>query len=90
MLLLFNKTIKPLNQFPKKNPKEASLFGATVDNFLYQFWQNILPISFSVTHKFLWTLDLSQISEKGTTRFGFIWQAVDKNGSEIYEEKFLM
>ena len=26
MLLLFNKTIKPLNQFAKKNPKEACLF----------------------------------------------------------------
>ena len=83
MLLLFNKTIKPLNKFSKKNPKEASLFGVTVDNFLYQFWQNILPISFSVTYKFLWTLDSSQILEKGTTRVGFIWQAVDKNGNEI-------
>ena len=30
MLLLFNKTIKPSNQFATKNPKEA-----TVDDFLY-------------------------------------------------------
>ena len=41
MLLLFNKTMKPLNQFEKKkkkkNPKEVSVFGATADNFPYHF-----------------------------------------------------
>ena len=41
MLLLFNKTIKPicekkLKQKQKKNPKEVSVFGATADNFLYR------------------------------------------------------
>ena len=36
MLLQFNKTIKPLNQFAKKNPKKY-VFGATVNNFLYNF-----------------------------------------------------
>ena len=44
MLLLFNKIVKPLNQFAKKNknknkkknPKEVSVFGATADNFLYR------------------------------------------------------
>ena len=61
MLLLFNKTIKPIcekkqKQKQKKNPKEVSVFGATADNFLYRIWQNIFPIFFSVTHKFLWTL----------------------------------
>ena len=42
MLLLFNKTIKSLNQFAKKkkkkkNPKEVSAFGTTADNFLTIF-----------------------------------------------------
>ena len=67
MLLLFNKTIKPLNQFAEKI-KKSSVFGATVDDFLYHFWQNIFP-------KFLWNLALCKISEKGKTSFGFIQQA---------------
>ena len=37
MLLLLNKTIKPLSQFAKKNPKEVSVFGATGDSFLNIF-----------------------------------------------------
>ena len=34
MILLFNKTIKPLIQFTKK---KKSVFGATAEDFLYQF-----------------------------------------------------
>ena len=40
MLLLFNKTIKSLNQFSKKKEKKKhpkSTFGATADNFLHHF-----------------------------------------------------
>ena len=37
MLLLLNKTIKPLSRFAKKNPKEVSVFGATGDAFLNIF-----------------------------------------------------
>ena len=37
MLLLFNKTINPLNQFTKKNSKEVSVFRVTADNFLHHF-----------------------------------------------------
>ena len=37
MLLLPNKTIKTLNQFVKKNPKEVSVFGVTAGKFLYHF-----------------------------------------------------
>ena len=44
MLLLFNKIVKPLNQFAKKNKnknkkkiqKKSPFFGATADNFLYR------------------------------------------------------
>ena len=36
MLLLFNTTIKPLNQLVKKIQKK-SVFDATADNFLYHF-----------------------------------------------------
>ena len=54
MLLLFNKTIKPLNQFAKKNKqtKEVSV-SVFADNFLYHFQQNIFAKLFlSVTQKF--------------------------------------
>ena len=37
MLLLFNKTIKPLNQLAKKNPKEVYVFGATAHDFFTIF-----------------------------------------------------
>ena len=38
LLLLFNYTIKPLNQFAKKQTnKKVSVFGATADDFLYHF-----------------------------------------------------
>ena len=35
MLLLFNKTMKPLNQFEKKKKRiqKKSVFGATADDF---------------------------------------------------------
>ena len=37
-MLLFNYTIKPLNQFAKKQRnKKVSVFGATADDFLYHF-----------------------------------------------------
>ena len=65
MLLLFNKTIKPLNQFAKKNPKEVTVFFI-FDKIFSQFF------SYSVTHKFLRTLVLCKVSEKGKTHFGFI------------------
>ena len=41
MSLLFNKTIKPLNQLAKKkkkkNPTKVPVFRATADDFLYHF-----------------------------------------------------
>ena len=61
MLLLLNKTIKPLSQFAKKNPKEVSVFGATGDAFLnifdkifsqgwdLQLWSHIILRS-KITH----------------------------------------
>ena len=71
-------------------PKEVSVFRATADNFLYYFWQNTFTIFFFVTHKFLWTPPLCEVSEKGTTSFRFIQQAIDKNCSNIYREKLIM
>lgn len=42
MLLLLNKTKKPLNQFVKRKKKEiVSIFGVIGDNLLYNFGQNI-------------------------------------------------
>ena len=53
MLLLFNYTIKPLNQFAKKQTnKKVSVFGATADDFLYHFWQNIFPFFFLLNTSF--------------------------------------
>ena len=55
MLFLFNKTIKPLDQFAKnkkKKPKQVSLLGATDDNFFSIFDKIFSPNFFSVTHKF--------------------------------------
>ena len=37
MLLLFNKTIKSLNQFTKKSAKEVSVIKATADDFFLPF-----------------------------------------------------
>ena len=37
ILLVCNRTIKPLNQFAKKKPKEVSVFGATAYDFFYHF-----------------------------------------------------
>ena len=44
--------LEPLNQFAKekKNPKEVSVFGATTDDFIYHFCQNIFPNFFSLLH----------------------------------------
>ena len=45
MLLLFNKTTKPLNQFAKKKKKkkvQKSVLGATADDLFYIF-DNIFP-----------------------------------------------
>ena len=33
MLLLFNKTIKSLNQFAKKSPKKVFVIGAAAEDF---------------------------------------------------------
>ena len=58
MLFLFNKTIKPLDQFAKKikkkqKLKQVSLLGATADDFFSPFLTKYFPlIFFSVTHKF--------------------------------------
>ena len=38
-MLLFYKSLKPLNQSAKKNLKEFFVFGATADDFLYHFGQ---------------------------------------------------
>ena len=51
MLLLLNKTIKPLNQSAEKIQKK-SVFEATADNFLTIF-DKIFSLFFSVTHKSL-------------------------------------
>ena len=48
-MLLFNKTIKPLNKFEKKNPKEVAVFGAIPD----KIFDKIYSQTFSVTRKFL-------------------------------------
>ena len=56
LLLLLNKTVKPLDQFAKKkknqNPKEVSVFGATADDFhfLTKYFHKMF---FSITYKFL-------------------------------------
>ena len=93
MLLLFNKTTKPLNQFAKKQKKfKRSVLGATADDFFYIF-DNIFPhffYFFSVTHKFLRTLALFKVSEKGTNRFGLIQGEIDINDRNNYREKLIM
>ena len=53
MLLLLNKTIKPLNQFAKKIQKKSLFFGAPADDFLYHLKKYFPKFFFSVTHKFL-------------------------------------
>ena len=34
--MFFNKTIKPLNQFAKKYPKEVSVFWATAEDKVFK------------------------------------------------------
>ena len=65
MLLLFNKTIKPLNQFVKKIQK--SVLGAAVEDPFYHFIFSHFFFVVVVTHKFLWTLALCKISKKEQT-----------------------
>ena len=77
MLFLFNKTIKPLDQFAKKKkkkPKQVSLLGATDDNFFSIFDKIFSPNFFSVTHKFSWALHLCKVSEKGTRDSNHIYR----------------
>ena len=85
-MLLLKEYIKSLNQFTKK---KRSVFEATADGFFYHFWQNIFSCYFSVTLKFLLTLALCKVSEKGTNRFGLIHRAKDRN-SNIFGEKLVM
>ena len=82
MLLLLNKIIKPLNQFAekKKKSKRSICFWGYCWQFSLSFLTKYFPI-FSISHKVLWTLALCK--EKGTTRFGFILQANDTEGSNI-------
>ena len=49
MLLLFNETIKPLNQIKKKKIQKKSVFGANADNFL-PFLKIFFPQFFFLLH----------------------------------------
>ena len=85
LLLLFNKTIKPLNQYAKKIQKKSLFWGLLLTIFFTTFDKIFPKIFFSVTHKFL-----CEVLEKGTTHFEFIQQAIERNGSNIYREKLIM
>lgn len=68
MLLLFNKTIKPLNHFAKEIRKKSLFLGLLLTVFFTIFGKIFSWIFFSIAHKFLWTLALRKVSEKGITR----------------------
>ena len=68
MLLLFNKTIKPLNHFAKEIRKKSLFLGLLLTVFFTIFGKIFSRIFFSIAHKFLWTLALRKVSEKGITR----------------------
>ena len=75
MLLLFNKTIKPLNHF---------VLGAIADSFLYHFWENIFQDFFFYCTQVFMNLSFTQSIRKRNN------QAIDRNGSNIHREKLIM
>ena len=75
MLLLFNKTIKPLNHF---------VLGAIADSFLYHFSENIFQDFFFYCTQVFMNLSFTQSIRKRNN------QAIDRNGSNIHREKLIM
>ena len=69
VLLLFNKTIKPLHQFAKKKKKiqKKSFLGATVLGVSLSFLTIYFSNFFSVTHVVLSSLALCKVSKKDKT-----------------------
>ena len=69
MLLLFNKTIKPLNQFAKKSKASPCFWGYCWQFFFTIFDKIFFPIFLPVTHKFLWILALRKVLENTLDKF---------------------
>ena len=86
--MLFNKTIKPLNQFAKKK-KEVSVFGATATIFFIIF-EKIFSEFFCCYKQVFMNPSFMESIRKRATRFGFILQAIDVNFSQIYRKKLKM
>ena len=76
MLLLFNKTIKPLNQFVKKIQK--SVLGAAVEDPFYHFIFSHFFCCCCCYTQILMDPSFMQNFKKGTNRCGLIQEVIDK------------
>ena len=88
MSLLLNKTIKLLNKFAKKF-KKSLFWGLLLTIFFTIFDKTLSQKKFFLLHT-SFCEPLCKVSVKGITRFRFIQQARDRDGSNIYREKLTM
>ena len=79
MLLLFNKTIKPLNQFTKKIQKK-----------FFIIFDKIFSQIFFLLHTGFYESWLYAKYQKKEQPFGIYSKAIDRNGSSIYREKLII